>query len=524
MAAAPAGVTCALRRWADARVELLTYGRAPDDTPVPAGASSLGTVPADPRGALSLLLRLRRTRYAAAIVAQPGLARSRARGALVGFAAAVGARRLLALDPLAPDAVPFTVPQAAADAARFALGSAASTVIASALARIIERVPAAPARPLPIEGRVAYLRTDLDVALAPLTAGGSLAHTDGVITALRRRGHEVEVLSTGEMTGIPAEPLPALARPNLPWEIAELLSGLAQATTAARRDVSLFYQRYSANNLAGVIAAGVRRVPLVLEANASEVTWRAEWSSLTYPRLARATERAVLARSDRIATISENAARDLIPAGADPARLRVIPNGVDPERFRVDSPTELPFGPGSFVIAFCGLFYPWHGVRFLAEAFGAARRRLPDARLLLVGDGEERAAAEAILEQAGFAGDALLTGLVPAREVPRYLAAADVLASPHVRNDEFIGSPIKLWEYMAAGRAIIASRVAQVGEAIDHGRTGLVAEPEDVDSWVGALVQLHDDPTLRERLGRAAREEAVRKHSWDARMTALLDD
>ena len=75
-------------------------------------------------------------------------------------------------------------------------------------------------------------------------------------------------------------------------------------------------------------------------------------------------------------------------------------------------------------------------------------------------------------------------------EVPGYLAASDVLVSPHARVRDFIGSPIKLFEYMASGRAIVASRVAQIGEILRDEETALLVEPEAPDALADALTRL----------------------------------
>lgn len=174
------------------------------------------------------------------------------------------------------------------------------------------------------------------------------------------------------------------------------------------------------------------------------------------------------------------------------------------------------------MVGFSGLFYPWHGVRFLAEAFVLARAERPQLRLLLVGDGEDAPLARAILERGGALDDVIMTGLVGRDEVPRLLAATDALATPHVRNDNFIGSPIKVWEYMASGKPILATAVAQIQEVLEDERTALIVAPDDPHALAEALVRLCDDRALGERLGAAAQLEARERHSWDARLEQTL--
>jgi Glycosyl transferases group 1 len=111
----------------------------------------------------------------------------------------------------------------------------------------------------------------------------------------------------------------------------------------------------------------------------------------------------------------------------------------------------------------------------------------------------------------------VFTGLVPQEEGPAYLAACDVLSSPHVPNPDgtpFFGSPTKLFEYMAMGRGIVASDLDQIGEVLDHGRTAWLVPPGEVDALADGLRRLIDDPELRGALGSAARREAVTRHTW----------
>jgi glycosyltransferase involved in cell wall biosynthesis len=160
----------------------------------------------------------------------------------------------------------------------------------------------------------------------------------------------------------------------------------------------------------------------------------------------------------------------------------------------------------------------------LAEAFARLASEDDSVRLLLVGDGEEAILVRTILDRAGALDAVHMPGVVPRPEVPGYLAAADVLVSPHAPVDRFIGSPVKIFEYMASGRAIVASRLAQIGELLRDGETALLVPPGDPLRLQEALRRLKDDPELRERLGRAAQEEARSQHSWDARLTTILDD
>ena len=514
-------------------IDVLCYGRASDDFPAPQNARIIALPLQEGRSlrkVVALLGSIRR-RHEVVALSQPSLGSSRARGLLLAFAYLLGGDRSVILDPAASRVRRrIRLRLAAIEAVRWVALQALSSVLASVAVPAISRLAEHPAPPrrIPPTGSAAYLRTDVDLRVAPLLAGGSVAHTEGILEALQAHGYTVELWSTGQLDGVPESvtqsSLPAIIKGNLPTEVAELLSGLWQGALSGRRPspTAFIYQRYSLNNLAGVFLSRRWKVPLILEANDSEAKWRKDFSLLRFPRLAFACERLILRNATVIAAVSTNAAEDLLAAGATARRLRIIPNGVSAKRFAGATPMQLPQHLEGFVICFAGLFYPWHGVRFLAEAFARFHTNCPAARLLLVGDGEERPVVRALLERSGSLGAAHFTGLVPRSLVPRYLAAADVLVSPHANIDHFIGSPIKVFEYMAAGKAIVATRVGQLQEVLSDERTALLVPPEDPEAMAQAFHRLHSDPELRAALGTTAQAEAHAKHSWDSRLDAIL--
>ncbi|GAC1437908.1 MAG: hypothetical protein NVSMB51_12930 [Solirubrobacteraceae bacterium] len=517
-----------------AELDVLVYGQGSETLPPYPGVSEIvelpvlsGSISARVWAAVRWIRALRRRRYAQALLAQPMLGRSRSRGALLAFGYLAGARAV----HIYPSGRVVGRLRAYADFVAWLLAQLAGSALAAVAARIAERLmrQATPlASVIPTSGSVTYLRTDFDIAGTTLEAGGSAAHTEGVLRALVRRGHTTGLLSTGRISGTPDEVLvrllPVIRIANVQTEILELLSGLRQGLRLLRhpRPTAFVYQRYSLNNLSGLLLARRCGIPLVLEFNASEVVWRRRWSSLSHERLATACERLLMASSDRAGAVSLNAAAELVALGADPVRLRVVSNGVEAARFAEAPPAPLPFTGECVVIAFCGLFYPWHGVTTLAQAFVRLAPRVPSARLLLIGDGAEAEAVRHLLQEGGVADRALMTGIVARDAVPGYLTAADILVSPHADVEGFIGSPIKVFEYLAAGRAIAASAVAQLAEVLDHERTALLVEPSDPVALAGALERLCGDAKLRERLGAAARLEAATKHSWDSRLSEFL--
>jgi glycosyltransferase involved in cell wall biosynthesis len=170
------------------------------------------------------------------------------------------------------------------------------------------------------------------------------------------------------------------------------------------------------------------------------------------------------------------------------------------------------------VVVWVGGFYPWHDLELLLESFAQVLQSVPNARLLLVGDGQTRPAIAQKVAENGLRHAVTLTGAVAHAEVPEMLAIADVAvvpAAPIPAGGGGTGTPLKLFEYMAAGKAIVATKLAHAAEVIEDGQTGLLIQPGDVDGFARAISGLLSDPMERGRLGQNARRQAVNYHSWE---------
>src|SRR2546426_7887542 len=290
---------------------------------------------------------------------------------------------------------------------------------------------------------------------------------------------------------------------------------------------NFIYERNSLWGMTGLWLARKYSLPLVLEVNAPLAYEQKQYRGLTFSSLAEWTERMIWCGADLIVVVSESLRRHLQEAGVRPERIRVLPNAVDANLFhnRLDGePVRKRFHLGSrFVVGFLGTFKQWHGADLLMEAFQRLHQGDPDMHLLLVGDGPLRESLQEKIRQAGLEHEVTLAGKVTHQEVPLYLATMDVAVAPYPDLSKFYFSPLKLYEYMAAGRAIVASRIGQIAEVIEDGVTGLLVLPGDVDALVAALERLRGDAGLRRRLGEAARAKALRDHTWDAAAQRILE-
>ncbi|OLC54577.1 MAG: hypothetical protein AUH92_03720 [Acidobacteria bacterium 13_1_40CM_4_69_4] len=395
---------------------------------------------------------------------------------------------------------------------------AAGWALLRAAARV-RRLRRAPRRqPVPaVEKRICYLRSDF---WSGIPAGGSVGHTIGVAAGLRRTGCEVFFIATGRPVALAAPRSEVhLVPPRRLYNVCRDVPPLAHSLAFERRAsavlsdgrTGLLYQRFDPANHAGVALSRRCGLPFVLEFNGSEVWIADHWGRpLRFRRLYEGIEEVNLRHADLVSVVSDALKEDVLSRGVEPGRVVVLPNAVDPQRYRPDldgATVRARFGlTDRIVVGFIGTFGVWHGAPVLARAAGRVLRLRPETRFVL-----ERA---------------IFSGLVPQEEGPVHLAAMDILAAPHVPNGDgsrFFGSPTKLFEYMAMGRAIVASRLEQIADVLDHGRTALLVPPGDEEALAAAIVRLIDDGDLRQRLGAAARRQAVERHTWDAHARHLVD-
>jgi glycosyltransferase involved in cell wall biosynthesis len=241
-------------------------------------------------------------------------------------------------------------------------------------------------------------------------------------------------------------------------------------------------------------------------------------------------ERLNLAAAARIFVVSEVERKNLEGVGISPEKIIVNPNGVDVKAFRpniggLEKRAELELRSDELLVGFVGTFGPWHGVLVLAEAIKLIPANVP-VRFLLVGTGALHGEMKKLLASEEENGRVIFSGSVEHDEIPALLDACDVLVSPHVPLEggaEFFGSPTKLFEYMAMGKAIVASRLGQIGEVLKHEETALLVSPGNGQELSAAIIRFAESRSLRETLGAAARSTAVANHTWTRNAQNILD-
>src|ERR1700674_2807025 len=403
--------------------------------------------------------------------------------------------------------------------------------------------------------KILYLSTD--PGIDPAGQGGGSIHIRSFIRALADEGHQVTLVCSATSDDQIIDPnLGAALRlvPLAAWnralarglrhisrlvgrrirghaDIVRALHNFRFALTAravARElDPDFIYERYSLWGMSGLWLARKLGIAFVLEVNAPLVYEQQQYrAGVACPPLARWVERHVWQGADLTIAVSDSLRGQLQRCGVDPHHIQVLPNAVDPKLFHGDSNGEalrehLNLN-GHFTVGFVGTFRPWHGVELLLTTFQDLHRIEPKTHLLLVGDGPLRSRFEEQVRNAGLEKAVTSAGKITHQDVPTYLAAMDVTVAPYPALDEFYYSPIKLFEYMAAGRAVVASRVGQVAEILVDGETGLLFDPGDSADLLRCLQQVRTDPTLRQELGKRAKA-ACSGHTWNRNATQVID-
>jgi len=384
-----------------------------------------------------------------------------------------------------------------------------------------------------------------------LKTGGSVGHTAGVVNSLNKK-IKLDVYSNDKLPGVaaPVHIIKPIKIPFLPNDICELLYSLKLIVHFRKlTNYNAIYQRYSGFSFASAYLAKKHNIPFILEFNSSTLWTLKHWKSPSnklkklvrgiYHQLFKIPIVSIiepynLKTATLIVVVSQVLKESLVSRGIPEQKILVNPNGIDPE-------TYFPAITGNTirkkynldkkqVIGFIGTFGQWHGVVEMAQAIVRFFQQNPDAiattKFLLIGDGVLMPQVEKIVKQSPYSKNIILTGSVAQKKGANYLAACDIFLSPHIPNPDgskFFGSPTKLFEYMGMGKAIIASKLEQIGDILEHSKTAYLVPPGDVDALANAIAVVANDKKLQIKLGENARKEVVAKYTWDRHVERILE-
>ncbi len=361
--------------------------------------------------------------------------------------------------------------------------------------------------------------------------------------ALATRGHAVTLVVRPDTTQPPRDPFAFYGLDRVPGltittiqtgtgvraRRAAFLFGALRLVLARRHDLVFTRDLGSASMLLHMPSG---RPPLVYEAHGvaavvAEETPRLLGRPETTPsaaklrRLDRRDER-VWRHAEAYVSITRALADDLTARFGPRDRVFVVPDGaaLPPSIQPASHPPRA--ATDGLVAAYAGHLYPWKGVDVFVQALALA----PGVRGLIVGghpQEADRARIDALVASLGLADRVTITGLLPPAGVGSRLAAADVLVLPNTASaiSERYTSPLKLFEYLALGRAIVASDLPAIREVLTDGRTATLVPPGNAQALAAALIDLAAHPDRAAALGAAARALAP-EYTW-ARRAQRLD-
>ena len=354
---------------------------------------------------------------------------------------------------------------------------------------------------------------------------GQNVHIEELTNAFRQLGHELIIVEPGvtankkfgessSLTGVLKKFLP----PQL-YELAELAYSfvaykkLKLAYLTHKPD--FLYERYNLFLLSGKWLKEKYGLPYLLEVNAPLAHERQKFAHLYLSGLAKKCEDICWKSADMTLPVTQALAGYLIQSGVQEDKITVIQNGINRDRFtpqsnESDLRTQLGLSDKT-VLGFTGFIRDWHGLNYVIDAI-AEMAEASRPHLLVVGDGPAKDSLLAHAKAKNIAHLLTLTGVIQRDDMVRYISVFDIALQP--KSVDY-SSPLKIFEYMALGKAIIAPDQANIREILTHNEDALLFTPDDTDDFKNAIWKLCVDKKLRKKLGTSANKKIdTQNYTW----------
>ncbi len=377
--------------------------------------------------------------------------------------------------------------------------------------------------------RVAYVCADPGIPV--FGQKGCSIHVQEVIRSLLQQNVQISLFTTRLGDEIPPDfqEIKVYQLPTIPKVERAIRERLAlsinpdlELELRLTQPFDFVYERYSLWSYSAMEYAKKMGIPGILEVNAPLILEQDKHRGLVNREQAEAVARKVFQAATTIIAVSHKIKDYVSQYVTDKHKIQIIPNGVNPQRFSRNLSEKNARSSSNFTVGFVGSLKPWHGLPVLMDGFARFHRNHPHTRLLIVGDGTERDRLLTEIASKNLESAVHLTGAVPPETVPDWLAQMDVAVAPYPPIDDFYFSPLKVYEYMAAGLPVIASKIGQLTEIIDDRINGILAPPGDATALATALEQLWRSPSLRRRLGDSAREKILHHYTWERVVEKIL--
>ncbi|UCD92968.1 MAG: glycosyltransferase family 4 protein [Methanobacteriota archaeon] len=372
----------------------------------------------------------------------------------------------------------------------------------------------------------------LDVNLNGRT--GDSIHTRELVVSLSGAGQEVALVGSAP-EGLDEDVSNIFEEAGVSVHIPKSTGNLATLRFCSRitrefRPEVIYERRFSPKLGAGL--SMLHKLPLVVEVNGLleeelEIQGRGEEARKVSGKARKSLRKRFFDRAGKIVAVTDGIKTGLeglynIPSG----KITVVHNGANTNLFRpMDKSScreKLGLDADKHYLCFVGILLWWQGVDDIIRAVPKVEENIPGVDLMIVGDGAQRKELEDLVQDLGLSESVHFTGRVPYEKVPIYMNASDVCLAPkRVLSSGY--SPLKLYEYMACGKPVIASRVAGF-EILEKG-AGLLFEPENVDDLSSNIVKVLSDRELMDSMGVEGRRIVEKEYSWRAvgeRISSLL--
>lgn len=344
-------------------------------------------------------------------------------------------------------------------------------------------------------------------------------HISGICRALLKMGHSVDIVAPLNNNVKNDNKISRLSAklPEILFELMEVIYNLFAMRKIGQRirakKYDFIYERYALLLWAGMISARRNKIPFILEVNYTAHTPLYRKRSKLLLPLSRIIENYIYKKTDAIFVVSNYLKEQLVGMGVSEKKIYLTPNAVEDELFsqnisgiEIRNKFDLK---DLFVIGFVGGFYPWHGLPFLLQAVKNLGK--DNLCLLLVGDGPMKEELKKIAVELNIRARLTFCGFVESKTLPAYIMAMDICVMPDSNN---YGSPMKIFEYMAMGKPVVAPRLGPIEEVIEDGKNGLLFDQGDINGITSCLNRLINDRELYDNISLNAKEKIFKNHLW----------
>lgn len=378
--------------------------------------------------------------------------------------------------------------------------------------------------------RIAYLCSDAGVPV--LGFSGCSVHVREMSNAFAGLGTDISIYALSKGEGNPC-PVPVtevhpLKKKWLGKDLRLFLSNMKLYRQCKKdfcvRRPHFIYERYGLYGWAGMKLAKQFSIPIILELNT--MLSEEQRHRLHYPKLARYFETSILQQVDWVCCPSKILRSMILERGVSKRKVAVTPNGVDFDKFdyRLDpGRIRKRFGlDREFVVGFVGILTRLWGANTILESARQVISECEDIHFMIVGDGREHSEISKFIAKNALSGKFTLTGGVSHSDIPWYIAAMDLAIAPYSYKEPFHGSAMKIFEYMAMAKPVIASAQGQIKDLIQNEENGMLIEPDDSLGLTKAILRLKRDRRMMREMGLKARA-TVENYTWETNAQRILD-